>query len=81
MAQREDSGESFNPVLDPMAKQEDSGESFTYQEAIAVLNSLQSNAAVIEQSRRERASNAWKNVTNTKFFVNTCGITDEQVSD
>lgn len=71
---------SFNPVFYPMAKEEDTGEDFTYQGAISALNSLQSNAAVIEQSRKERALNAWKNVTNTRFFVNTCGISDEQVS-
>ena len=51
----------------------------TYENAISTLNSLQSNAAVIEKARKERSVNAWKNLTNTRHFVEMLEITDEDI--
>ncbi|XP_055352413.1 folylpolyglutamate synthase, mitochondrial-like isoform X1 [Paramacrobiotus metropolitanus] len=50
----------------------------TYQEAIAALNTLQSNAQVLEKARRERSRNAANNI---KWMENLLRYLDVEPSD
>ncbi|XP_022248044.1 folylpolyglutamate synthase, mitochondrial-like isoform X1 [Limulus polyphemus] len=45
-----------------------------YEEAISALNDLQSNAAVLEKARREKSSNAHKNILATAKWLEKLNI-------